>query len=150
MTPAELDRQYNARAAVPEHPEILARWAARSAQARQERHCETDYYYGASPAETLDFFPARKPGAPLLVFIHGGWWRSLDKQDFSFIAPAFVDAGAAVALINYSLAPKAHLEDIVPSRCAPAPGAGATPPASASIPNASTLPAIPPAAIWRR
>lgn len=113
MTPAELDRQYNARAAVPEHPAILARWAARSAQARQERHCEAGYYYGATPAETLDFFPARRPGAPLLVFIHGGWWRALDKDDFSFLAPAFVDAGAAVAVINYSLMPKARLEDIV-------------------------------------
>ncbi len=113
LTPAELDRQYNARAAIPEHPEILARWAARSALARQARHCEPDYYYGATPAETLDFFPRRKTGAPLLVFIHGGWWRSLDKRDFSFLAPAFVDAGAAVALINYSLAPKARLEDIV-------------------------------------
>ena len=113
MTPAELDRQYNARAAIPEHPGIFARWAARSALARQERHCEPDYYYGATPAETLDVFPAGKPGAPLLVFIHGGWWRSLDKRDFSFLAPAFVDAGASVALIHYSLAPKARIEDIV-------------------------------------
>ena len=68
MTPAELARQYNARAAIPEHPGIFARWAARSALARQERHCEPDYYYGATPAETLDVFPAGKPGAPLLVF----------------------------------------------------------------------------------
>ncbi len=113
LTPAELDRQYNARAAVPEHPAILDRWAARSAQARQERHCEAGYYYGATPAEILDFFPARRSGAPLLVFIHGGWWRALDKDDFSFLAPAFVDAGAAVAVINYSLLPKARLEDIV-------------------------------------
>lgn len=78
-------------------------------QARQERHCETDYYYGASPAETLDFFPARKPGAPLLVFIHGGWWRSLDKQDFSFIAPAFVDAGGAEQALTLLAAEKPNL-----------------------------------------
>lgn len=113
LSPAELDRQYNARAAVPEHPEILARWAARSAHARRAQRCETDCYYGSTPAETLDFFPARQSGAPLLVFIHGGWWRSLDKRDFSFLAPAFVDAGAAVALINYALAPAVRLEDIV-------------------------------------
>lgn len=113
LTPAELDRQYNARAAIPEHPEIFARWAARSALARQARHCEPDCYYGATPDETLDFFPARRTQAPLLVFIHGGWWRSLDKRDFSFLAPVFVDAGASVALINYSLAPKVRIEDIV-------------------------------------
>jgi len=113
LSPAELDRQYNARAAVPEHPAILVGWATRSAQARQARRCEADYYYGATPAETLDFFPARRNGAPLLLFIHGGWWRGLDKRDYSFLAPPFVDAGAAVALINYSLAPKARLEQIV-------------------------------------
>ena len=113
LSAAELDRQYNARAAIPEHPEIFARWAAASDSARRQGGCEPDYYYGATPDETLDFFPARRPNAPLFVFIHGGWWRSLDKRDFSFLAPPFVAAGAAVALINYSLAPKARIEDIV-------------------------------------
>lgn len=113
MTPRELDRQYNARAAIPEHPEIFARWAEQSARVRRQGGCEPDYYYGATPDETLDFFPARRAGAPLLIFIHGGWWRSLDKRDFSFLAPAFVGAGASLALINYSLAPKARIEDIV-------------------------------------
>ncbi|MBM3391078.1 MAG: alpha/beta hydrolase [Betaproteobacteria bacterium] len=113
LSPAELDRQYNARAAIPEHPQIFARWTEDSAQARLQGGCEPDYYYGGTPDETLDFFPACSPNAPLLVFIHGGWWRSLDKRDFSFLAPPFVEAGAAVALINYSLAPKARIEDIV-------------------------------------
>ena len=113
LSPAELDRQYNARAAIPEHPHIFARWAEQSARVRQQGGCEPDYYYGATPDETLDFFPARRPQAPLLIFIHGGWWRSLDKRDFSFLAPPFVAAGAAVALINYSLAPKVRIEDIV-------------------------------------
>lgn len=113
LSPAQLDRQYNARAAIPEHPQIFARWAAASAAARDALPCETDYYYGPKPSQTLDLFPPKRPGAPLLVFIHGGWWRSLDKRDFSFIAPPFVAAGGAVALINYSLAPQARLEDIV-------------------------------------
>ena len=113
VKPRELDRQYNARAAIPEHPEIFARWAESSAAARDALPCETDFYYGPKPSQTLDLFPPKRPGAPLLVFIHGGWWRSLDKRDFSFIAPPFVAAGAAVALINYSLAPQARLEDIV-------------------------------------
>lgn len=113
MKPSELDRQYNARAAIPDHQEIFARWAADSAAAREALPCETDYYYGPKPSQTLDLFPPKRPGAPLLVFIHGGWWRSLDKRDFSFLAPPFVAAGAAVALINYSLAPQVRLEDIV-------------------------------------
>lgn len=113
LSPEELDRQYNARAAIPEHARIFSRWAEQSAAARRRLRCEQDYYYGSTPDETLDLFPARSPGAPLLVFIHGGWWRSLDKSDFSFIAPAFVDAGVSVALVNYTLAPRAAIEDIV-------------------------------------
>ena len=113
LSPEELDRQYNTRAAIPEHPQIFARWAEQSALARRQHRCEQDYYYGSTPDETLDFFPALMPGAPLLIFIHGGWWRSLDKSDFSFIAPAFVDAGVSVAVVNYTLAPRITIEEIV-------------------------------------
>jgi arylformamidase len=113
LSPEELDCQYDARAAIPEHPEIFARWSEQSAAARCLLPCEADYYYGATAAETLDLFRARNAGAPLLIFIHGGWWRSLDKRDFSFLAPAFAAAGVSLALVNYSLAPKATIEEIV-------------------------------------
>ncbi len=113
LTPRQLDLQYNARAAIPDHPEIFARWRADSAAVREKLRCETDYYFGPSPAETLDLYPAAVPNAPLLVFIHGGYWRSLDKQDFSFLAPAFVDAGVAVAMPNYGLAPATTIEEMV-------------------------------------
>jgi arylformamidase len=113
LTPQELDEQYNARAAIPDHPEIFERWRAESRAARDELRCEADYYFGPSPAETLDLYPARVKDAPLLVFIHGGYWRSLDKQDFSFLAPAFVKAGVAVAMPNYGLAPATTIEDMV-------------------------------------
>ncbi len=113
LSPEELDRQYNARAAIPEHPQIFARWAAQSAAARTCLGWEADCRFGPAPEETLDLFPARNAGAPLLVFIHGGWWRSLDKSDFSFLAPAFVDAGISFAAVNYTLAPRASIEEIV-------------------------------------
>lgn len=113
LPPAEAERQYNARAAIPEHLQIFARWRARSDEARQHRRCECDYYYGPTGDETLDFFPAANPRSPLLLFVHGGYWRSLDKRDFSFLAPAFVDQGVAVALCNYALAPAAAIEDMV-------------------------------------
>lgn len=113
LTPQELDHQYNARAAIPDHPEIFERWRTGSRTARDRLRCEADYYFGPSPAETLDLYPARVKDAPLLVFIHGGYWRSLDKQDFSFLAPAFVKAGVAVAMPNYGLAPATPIEEMV-------------------------------------
>ena len=110
---AYFDREYNVRASLPEHPQIFARWAERGAQARRLRACLCDLPYGETPAERLDYFPAQRDAAPLLVFIHGGYWRSLDKSDFSWLAPRFVQHGIALALTNYGLAPATRIEDIV-------------------------------------
>lgn len=113
LTPHQLDRQYNARASIPDHPRIFERWRAASLAVRQGQHWTADCRFGPSPAETLDFYPAARPGAPLLVFIHGGYWRSLDKQDFSFLVPAFSAAGIALALPNYGLAPATSIAEMV-------------------------------------
>jgi arylformamidase len=106
-------QQYNARASIPEHPHIFTRWLKDSAQARRTHAALFDLAYGEASGERLDFFPTNRSDAPLLVFIHGGWWRSLDKSDFSFIAPAYTRAGFNVALTNYTLAPHASLAEIV-------------------------------------
>lgn len=112
--PAEYySQQYNARAAIPDHPYIFTRWVKESAQVRRSQAALLDLAYGESTGERLDFFPASRSDAPLLVFIHGGWWRSLDKSDFSFVAPSFTRAGYNVALTNYTLAPDAPIAEIV-------------------------------------
>jgi arylformamidase len=110
---AFFDREYNARAAIAEHPQIFARWAEQGAITRRLRACLIDLQFGDTAAERLDYFPTRIEAAPLAVFIHGGYWRSLDKSDFSWLAPPFVQHGVAVALINYGLAPATSIEDIV-------------------------------------
>jgi len=110
--PAWLDLQYNNRARIPEHPQIFERWAKASAHAREQSTCRIDLPYGDGPNETLDVFPSTHPDAPVLVFIHGGWWRSLDKREHSFIAPAFTQAGAMVVLPNYALCPSVSIEAI--------------------------------------
>lgn len=107
------EREYNARAAIPDHAQIFARWAETAAATRRQHACILDLPYGESPAERLDVFPTRRSGAPLVVFFHGGYWRALDKSDFSWFAPPFVEQGIAVALPNYGLAPATPIEDIV-------------------------------------
>jgi len=108
-----IDAQYNIRRRHPESPQHYARYEADSAAARAQLNGQIDLRYGKMSGEALDFFPAARRDAPLFLFIHGGYWRALDKRDFSFIAPAFVAAGIAVALVNYDLTPKVTVETIV-------------------------------------
>jgi arylformamidase len=108
------NREYNARSRVPNVADIFARWKTDSADARAASpRARFDLAYGPAPSETLDFFPASQANAPLFVFIHGGYWRSLDKADFSWVAPELARAGINVAVPNYALAPAVSIEHIV-------------------------------------
>jgi arylformamidase len=108
-----LAREYNNRALVPDHAEYFARWGEGSARARSIMTCNLDIPYGEQPGETIDLFPARKGDGTCMMFIHGGYWRSLDKRDFSFLAPAWVDAGVSLAVVNYDLCPQVTMDEIV-------------------------------------
>ncbi|CDN86964.1 alpha/beta hydrolase [Hydrogenophaga intermedia] len=105
--PAWLDREYNNRALVPDHPAYFERWAEASKQARERGGALVDVRYGHGPLEQLDIFPAQGAAgaAPVLFFIHGGYWRALDKADHSFLAPLFQQLGVCVVVANYALAP---------------------------------------------
>ena len=106
--PAWLERMYNNRALVPDHMDYLQRWAEDSARVRASQPCVLDVAYGTGAGESLDIFPAARTapeGVPVLVFIHGGYWRALDKSDHSFIAPPFTQAGFCVVVVNYALCP---------------------------------------------
>jgi arylformamidase len=109
---------YNNRALVPDHARYFSRWTADSRLARQSLDCEIDLSYGVCAGEKLDVFhaaPSRAAshaGAPVLVFIHGGYWRSLDKADHSFVAPALTAAGACVVVPNYDLCPAVSIPEI--------------------------------------
>ncbi len=99
-----LDAQYNNRLRVPD---FLTRhvlpWQADSQRVREQQACVLDVVYGATSAEKLDVFPAGGTHQPVVVFLHGGYWRSLDKADHSFIAPAFTQQGVCVVVPNYAL-----------------------------------------------
>ena len=112
---AELDRQLNLRARWPEHPEHLARWAEDSAALRRRLGGETDLAFGPSAGERLDLFvsPTATAAPPLMAFIHGGYWQALDKSDFTYLAPPYLEAGIAFASLNYDLTPHVSIEEIV-------------------------------------
>ena len=103
LDPAWLDFQYNNRARIPEHAEIFERWDRASTLAREKSVSQLDLSYGKGPSEKLDVFLPTRDNAPILVFIHGGYWRALDKRDVSFVAPSFVQDGAMVVVPNYAL-----------------------------------------------
>lgn len=112
LSPEALDALYDNRARVPEHQVHLKAWAHHSEQARQSLRCLLDVKYGSGLGDTLDiFYPSKTPTgntqamAPVVVFLHGGYWRSLDKSDHSFVAPALCARGVCVVVLNYDLCP---------------------------------------------
>ena len=108
--------QYNNGLRVPDVRSILTRWQADAARARDQLAMRAAIAHGDDPTETFDLFgpaPGDARPAPLLVFIHGGYWRSLSKNDFSWIARSYVARGIQVAILDYGLAPRFPLEGIV-------------------------------------
>lgn len=109
----DFEQDYNPRLAVPDFAQYFARWGERSAQARAEMDGYLDVPYGSHPMEKLDLFRAEGESKALLMFIHGGYWRGLDKKDHSFVAREFVRRGITVAAVNYALCPSVRVQDIV-------------------------------------
>ena len=113
MSLEEIELEFNPRATARNVDERVAAYAAASAETRARRHCVLDVRYGPGAKETLDIFPANAPDAPVHLFIHGGYWRAMDKSDYSFIADVFQPAGATTVLVNYDLCPTVTLDTIV-------------------------------------
>lgn len=112
MTPDEIEREYDNRARVPGHPAFFARWERDSRFVRGTLACEADVPYGPDARHRIDLFRAERPRGTL-VFIHGGYWRALDKGLFSWLASPWVAAGLNVAIPNYRLCPAVAVADIV-------------------------------------
>jgi acetyl esterase/lipase len=92
---------------------VAAERRARSEKLRAARAFRADLRYGVTARERIDFFPAAQAGAPLLAFIHGGYWQTNDKEHSSFLAEGPLAHGISFALIEYTLAPEADIDRIV-------------------------------------
>jgi len=110
-----LDRQYNNRLQTPGYGIHLENYEVLSRKTEKEYSSTKDISYGEHPRELLDIYPSDKPNSKTLVFIHGGYWRALDKSSFQFVAGAFHSYSVTTVLITYPLAPDAAMAKIVAS-----------------------------------
>lgn len=114
----DYEAEYNNRARVPDHPQIFARWERDAAAYREEAaragRAELGLAYGPTPRQTIDLFlPAGGSAAPLALFIHGGYWRSLEPSSFSHMAKGLNRHGVAVAVAGYDLCPHVTIAAII-------------------------------------
>ena len=114
FSPDELEREYSPSSMIGgDYSRYLQQYVSLSDDARRSFGARTDLRYGAKPSQVLDYFPGPGPSVPLHVFIHGGYWQALSQAESSAMAPAIVASGAAFASLNYTLAPAAHLGEMV-------------------------------------
>jgi arylformamidase len=113
MPAAELERQFNPRASLPDFQRHIDDYRRLSAAARPRLAGQLDLRYGEGPLQTLDVYGARPGKLPTVIFFHGGYWRSLDKHDVAFALEALVGAGARAVNVNYDLCPAVTLDRVV-------------------------------------
>ncbi|MBM2805484.1 MAG: esterase [Deltaproteobacteria bacterium] len=114
--PDEMEYQYNPRESVPEYPELAKVRAAQAKKVRESAKSWLNVPYGDSPREMLDIYAADKPGGPVLIYIHGGYWRSGSKEDNCNFVPTFTKRGATVVLVEYDLCPQERHRQANPRR----------------------------------
>ena len=113
MSRAALDAAYNNSAAVADSDRWLEEWRRRSDAVRGDPAARLDIAYASEDRTRFDYFPSGRPGAPLFVFLHGGYWQRNAKEMFAFVAEGPRRRGIDVAVVGYSLAPAARLTQIV-------------------------------------
>jgi arylformamidase len=110
----DLESEYNNRARVPEHVDIIADWQRRAEKYRASAGGECDLEYGPDERHRCDVFRTRgDSGHAMAVFIHGGYWQGLDKSFFSHMAQGLEVHGISTAVPSYRLCPKVQVSDII-------------------------------------
>ena len=109
----ELERQYDVTIGAGDVDAIQQGYREASDAVTETGRGRLDLAYGPDPLQRLDLFPAAGGKAPVMVYIHGGYWVGGDKIGRRFPAPVYNDAGIAWAAINYRLAPGSGMDEIV-------------------------------------
>jgi arylformamidase len=111
-TQESIDAEYNLAEVIGDPSSYFERYANESASARSDIDCMLDVRFGPTVEETLDIFPAAQADAPILFFIHGGYWKRMSSKEFSYVARGFVPHGVTVIVSNYALCPKVSVPEI--------------------------------------
>jgi arylformamidase len=117
-TQEELDAQYDLEGTVPDVSLYAYFYGQESEKVRAEFEHRLDVPFGPTLAEHLDLYPApateeSEPPAPVLVYLHGGYWRSRTSKEFGFVARGPASHGVATAVVNYALCPVVTIDEIV-------------------------------------
>ncbi|PWB27189.1 alpha/beta hydrolase [Flavobacterium sp. HTF] len=112
-TQEQLDTEYDVEKAVPSFPEYINEFVSSSAGARKILKERTVIAYGATLMERLTVYPAKDADAPVLIFIHGGYWKIGLGDDYDFVALGAAKANFTIVIVNYDLAPKVSIPEMV-------------------------------------
>lgn len=111
-TQAQIDAQYDPTVGLEDPGQYARHFIERSREVRTQWPAALQVPFGPTRAETLDIFPAAQPGAPVFVFIHGGYWRAFSAADFSCVAAGLHARGITTVVVNYALAPQVSIDEI--------------------------------------
>jgi acetyl esterase/lipase len=113
MDRAALDAAYNNTRAVADFQGIFADFQTRSARFYRATRCDRDIHYGGGPRERFDLARGGRADGPTVIYIHGGYWQTLNKEDFAFVAQGPLELGYNVILAEYTLAPQSSMSQMV-------------------------------------
>jgi arylformamidase len=109
----EMEYQYNPRESVPEYPELAKVRAAQARKVRDSAKSWLNISFGHSPREMLDIYAADRAGGPVLIYIHGGYWRSGSKEDNCNFVPTLPSAARPSSWSNTISARRSPSPNIV-------------------------------------
>ncbi len=107
------DNELNLRLRHPDYQKFLDINEDESIRVKNDYINYLDQNYGKAALQTLDIFPSNVRDSPILIFIHGGYWRALDKKSYSFVAAPFVKNNFTVCIVNYRLIPVVNMEMVL-------------------------------------
>ncbi len=108
-----LREQLDLRKRHPEYQDYLDYNERESDRVREQYSCTLDLKYGNSDLQSVDIFPSPQENSPILIFIHGGYWRALDKRNYSFVAEPFIKNNVTAGIVNYRLLPSVDMNTLL-------------------------------------